>query len=201
MFITMEDIKPNSHKYREEAKKVEKVVSRSAKVKKKSELNKFRDVFIAEDASTVKSYVFMDVLVPAVKKLISDIITDGIDILLYGGTSNHKKKSGSSKVSYRDYYARKDDRHSEPRTRSRFDYDDIVFDTRGDAEAVLDQMQDVIDKYEFVSVADMYEMSDLPASAAPYTANDYGWTNLRTAEIIRVRDGYVIKMPKARPLD
>lgn len=70
----MEEYKPNSHKSKEEQqtappeKKVEKVVSGSVKSRKKSEIQKFADVFIQEDAQKVKSYILMDVLVPAVKK-------------------------------------------------------------------------------------------------------------------------------------
>ena len=59
----MEEYKPNSHKSKEEQqtappeKKVEKVVSGSVKSRKKSEIQKFADVFIQEDAQKVKSYI------------------------------------------------------------------------------------------------------------------------------------------------
>ena len=43
-------------------KKVEKVVKGTVKKKKKSEVSKFKDVFISEDANSVKNYIFMDVL-------------------------------------------------------------------------------------------------------------------------------------------
>lgn len=72
-----------------------------------------------------------------------------------------------------------------------------MFETRGEADAVIDQMGAVIDQYNVVTVADMYDMADL---TAPYTSNKYGWTSIRDARVERVRDGYVIKMPKARPI-
>ena len=67
----MENYKPNSHKAKEEAsknvpeKKIEKVISGTAKSKKKSEVRKLTDVFISEDVDSVKSYILLDVLVPA----------------------------------------------------------------------------------------------------------------------------------------
>ena len=61
-------------------------------------------------------------------------------------------------------------------------------------------MDDMIDRYGWATVLDLYESADLGGSA-PYTANKYGWTSLRSADIIKVRDGYVIKLPKAMPLD
>ena len=59
-------------------------------------------------------------------------------------------------------------------------------------------MEEVIDHYGFVTVADMYEMANM---SAPFTANKYGWTSIRTAEPVRVRDGYILKLPKAMPID
>lgn len=203
----MKEYQPNSHKSKAEGelngattreKKVQKVVNGKVKTKT-NEKRKLANIFISEDAANVKSYVFMDVLVPAIKKAISDIVTDGIDMILYGGSHSGKHKSGN-KVSYRSYYddKRDDRRDSSYRPRSRFDYDDLVFDSRGEAEAVREQMVDVIETYGFVTVADMYDMADIPA---PYTSSKYGWTNIRTAETVRVRDGYVLKLPKAMPID
>ena len=203
----MEQYVSNSHKSREkrnenaEKKKIEKVVTGKAKTKKKSEIRKFTDIFVSEDASNVKSYIFADVLIPALKKLISDIVTDGIDMVLYG-ESRHRKGSGSTRasyVSYDRYYDKKDDRrHSSVSTRSRYEYDDIILETRGEAENVLARMDELIDMYKVASIADLYDLVGLDYA---YTHNKYGWTNLRNAEVVRVREGYLLKLPKALPID
>lgn len=201
----MAEYAPNSHKSKETStavftddKKVKKVVTGKVRTKKKSEMSKFKDVFIAEDAQNVKSYIFMDVLVPAVKKAISDIVRDGIDMILYGDTKRSSRSSNSSYVSYRDYSNRDRDRRDDRRTvRSGFDFEDIIFETRGDAEEVRSLMDELLDQYQVVSVADLY---DLAGMSSPYTANKYGWTNLRNAEVMRVRDGYILKLPKALPI-
>lgn len=201
----MENYKPNSHRSKEkqresggERQKLEKVVSGTAKVKKRSGTRKFTDVFISEDASNVKTYIISDVLVPAAKKLISDIVRDGIEMILYGSTGgNSRRSSRTPYVSYDRFSDRRDDRRrDEPRVR--FDYNDIVFETRGEAEMVRSQMDDVIERYGFVTVADMYDLAGL---TEPYTANKYGWTNIRNAEPVRVRDGYILKLPRAVPID
>lgn len=202
----MNDYKPNSHKYREdqksgeERKKLDKVVTGTVKTRKKSELKKFADIFISEDIQNVKSFVLMDVLVPAVKKAISDIVTNGIDMILYGGTGYSNRNTPGSKVSYRSYYDRKDnDRgYDNSRNRNGYSYDDIVLETRGEAEEVLDQMNALIDTYGVASIADL---CDLIGRNSQYTDNKYGWTNLRNAEPIRVRDGYLLKLPKALPIN
>ena len=109
----MEDYKSNSDKARQEQqseKKVEAVITGAAKTRKKGEMQKFADVFIAEDANNVKSYILMEVIVPAVKKAISDIVTTGIDMILYGEAGRSKKNGTASKVSYRNYYDQGTDR-------------------------------------------------------------------------------------------
>lgn len=194
----MKDYKPNSHKAKNEAREIQKVVSGGVKTKKKSEISKLSSIFISEDAANVKSYIFMDVLVPAIKKAISDIVRDGIDMILYGGSGGGNRKA-SSNVSYVDY--RKVSERpsaSNVRTSNRFDYDDLIFEDRGQVEAVREQMEEVIEHYGFVTVADMYDMAGL---TAPFTGNKYGWTSIRTAEPVRVRDGYILKLPKAMPIE
>ena len=105
----MEEYKPNSHRSKEERKEsipekhVEKVISGTVKPKKKSEMQKFADVFISEDVNNVKSYIVMDVLVPAIKKAISDIVTNGIDMILYGEAGKSKKNSTHEHCVFAEY--------------------------------------------------------------------------------------------------
>ena len=198
----MEDYKANSHRSKEEQKLPEKKIEPVVKgkvTKKKNNVRKLTDTFVSEDIQNVKSYVLMDVLVPAIKKAISDIVTNGIDMILYGESGRNTRKTNASTVSYRNYYDnRRDDRYSSSRTRTGYSYDDVVLETRSEAEDVLTRMDELIDTYGVVSVADMY---DLVGISCNYTDNKYGWTNLRNAEPVRVRDGYMLKLPKALPID
>ena len=198
----MEDYKPNSHRSKKEQnlpeKKIEPVVKGKVTTKKNN-VRKLTNTFVTEDIQNVKSYVLMDVLVPAIKKAISDIVTNGIDMLLYGETGRSRRKTNASVVSYRNYYdSRREERYSSSRTRTGYSYDDVVLETRGEAEDVLSRMDELIDTYGVVSVADLY---DLVGISCNYTDNKYGWTNLRNAEPVRVRDGYMLKLPKALPID
>lgn len=204
----MNDYKPNSNRFKEEQKnkqnkqpekRVDKVTTGKVVAKKKNAFNKLADEFISEDARNVKSYVFGEVLIPAIKKAIFDIITDGIDMILYGGSKGHKKRSTADRVSYRNYYD-SDNRARESRYTAspRYSTDDIVLASRSEAEDVLSRMDELMDTYGLVRVADLYDLVGLPGD---YTDNRYGWTNIRNAEIVRVRDGYMIKMPRAVPID
>lgn len=202
------EFKPNSHKSKEREaqrlpeKNVEKVTTGAVKTKKKSELRKFTDVFISEDVESVKLYILMDVLVPTIKKAVVDIVSDGIQMIMYGEKGGNANKSTASRVSYRSYYDRQRDdrgsRYSQPRQVGGYNYDDIILETRGEAEEVLSRMDELVETYNMVSVADL---CDLVGATCKYTDNKYGWTDIRSAHVIRTRDGYMIKLPKALPLD
>lgn len=203
----MREYQSNSHRSRElqaeestqEKRVVEKVVSGQVTTRE-NKGRKLRDVFISEDAANVKSYIVMDVLVPAIKNAISAVVKDSID-MIFGTSSGSRSKTVGSRVSYRNYYDDPRDRRDYDSHSSRFDYDDIVYTTRGDAEAVRRMMIDTIRKYGIVTVADMYDMS---GEVPPHTAFKYGWMNMRSIETIeprRVRDGYILALPKASPID
>ena len=161
----MNDIKPNSHKYKaenSEKKKIEPVVKSGAKLRKKNELQKVAGSIISEDAKSVKSYILMDVLVPAIKDAIEDIVTNGIRMLLRGDTSARRSgpSGGISHISYNKAYDRRD-RSSLDRPRGVMDFDDLILPTRYEAEEVLRSLDDLIETYRIVSVADMYEAAGI----------------------------------------
>lgn len=121
-----------------------------------------------------------------IREGIKNKISRKIDKTLYGDESNHKKYSS---VSYRSYY----NKNYNTQNCFSFSADDIIFESRNKAQGVLDDMEDIIDKYNYVTVADMRDLSGLINTT--YRAAKYGWASLKKAEIRRVRDGYIIDLP------
>lgn len=194
----------NSFKAKEEKKeRTEKqaVVSKTPKTRKKSEIRKAAGLFISEDASTVKDHLIQDVLIPTARDLIVHIIEDTVNIIFYGST---RRKSGSGG---RVAYASRFDEARDPRDRDRdkrrdrtaIEYDDIIFDNRGDAEAVLANMDACLEQYGTVTVLDLFDFAGV--TTHNYMADRYGWKNLSTAEVRRIRDGFIIDLPRAFPID
>lgn len=196
------DYKSNSYKSKETQKesaepkkRAEKVISGTVKVKKKSEMQKFASIFVPEDITDVKNYIIADVIIPGIKKAISDVV----DALLFG-SSQSKKTSHVDRISY-DRFSKKDDgrsRFNESNNRYSYGYDSITFENRGEAEKVLSCMNAIMREYGMVRVADLYDLVGLSGS---YTDNDYGWTSIRSAEVVRDRGEYKIKLPRATPID
>lgn len=199
----MENYRSNSNKSKadipkEEEHRVQSVVSAPAKKIKKSGFRKIGELIIQEDVENVGSYILVDVLIPAIKKAMYDVITNGADMFLFGGNRRPKSNGYASKVSYRSMY---DDRREESRrsySTTSYNFDDILIPNRTDAEEVIIRMNELIARYGLVRVTDFYELVGMTGS---YTENRYGWTDISSAKVIRDRDGYIIKLPRPLPLD
>lgn len=192
----------NSHKSKspvkaDAKKKVERVTNGPVRKKKRSGIQKLADIFILEDVQSVKEIVCQDVLIPSIKKVVVDTAISSIDMLFNGETGRAKR--GGSRTSYRDYYdsgVRRDNRRQE---RVNYQSDSILFNSYGDAEAVLIELEELVSTYGVASVMDLYSAAGIQCD---YTCDKYGWTDLRTAQVVRARleDGYYIRLPKAMPL-
>lgn len=182
---------------KQEPKKIERVVT--GEVREKKSLLKS---FLAEDLGTVGGYILSDVIVPNVKKAVLDTVSNGFEMLLYGEVRSAKSSNTlGSRVSYNKIY---DGRQNSVAARSetsnrRLDYMRLIFDSKSEAEAVLTSLIDIIDRYEVCAVSDLYETIGRSGDAE-FTDNKYGWTNLGSAQVLRERDGYWLKLPKAMPI-
>lgn len=203
------DYASNSHKSKAaivptnndpEKRKVSKPVAKAVKTKK-APGRTLVESFVTDDLPAVKDYLIFDVLIPATKNAISDMVTTGIEMILFGESTSRRSGSRTStnqKVSYSNYYRTSSNSSTKLSPRERYSYDDVVLGTRGEAEDVLGHMYDILDEYEMVSIADLY---DLVGIQSRYTDNKYGWTDLTGARVERTRDGYYIHLPRTRVLN
>lgn len=207
------NIEPNSHKYNEkknelEARKIQKVISGEATKKKKAVGRKLRDIFVTSNFDDVKTYVFYDVIVPAIKDGLYDVFDSAISMLFFGDASGRRRKPKASepgfKINYGGYFASdgpRKERKSAPdiRTRSVYAYEDLVIPSKGDAQIILDNMYELLSKYEYVSVFDLYTLAGITPNP---TDEKYGWTDLRGAKIEgSPRRGWWLSLPRCSSLD
>lgn len=69
--------------------------------------------------------------------------------------------------------------------------------TRVEAEETLTQMFDLLEKFDAVTVADLYELSGISSN---YMDHKWGWTDLRGSNVTRTRQGYLLDLPQPEPL-
>ena len=185
----------------ENKKKHGKLVSSPVKTKKRSELQKFAETFLADDISNIRSYVKTDIVIPAIKRIISEAVNAALYSI--GGSYSENPRSSRNNVfplrtAYSSSYRGDVREPSVIRRGDAFGLDNIVVGSKMDADRVLEGLEERIAVYGIASVADLYEMLDLDC---PYTGNDYGWSSLRGAGSRLVRDGYLLVLPKAMPID
>jgi hypothetical protein len=191
-------------------KKIESVVTNEAIPRKKSLGKRFKDVFIGGDSRSVLQYVIMDVLVPQAKDMITEAASQGFERLIYGEHRPTRRYGGGGRpqgpTNYTRYAMRgnnpigrsgSEDRRptAQPRSQS---VDEILLATRVEAETVLDRLYDLLREYEVASVSDLYSLIGWSSS---YVDQKWGWTDLHGSNVQRVRDGYVLNLPKPQALD
>ena len=201
------DFPSNAHKNREkkeEPKKIEKVVTGKVVTRKKPLGKRILETFVGEDVGNVYSYVLYDVLIPAAKSMIYDSVKGGLEMRLFGEKqgSRTRRDQGRSYVSYNNYSDSRrpsDRREMTHQNRARHNFEEIILDSRGEAEEVLSHLVDLIVDYGQATVSDLY---DLVGIAENFTDRRYGWGDLRHASVGgRTRDGYLLNLPKPILLD
>lgn len=199
------DLPSNSKKSQQAAeKKVGKVIKGEVVKKKKPLSKKFAETFITDDLNEVREYLIHDVAVPAIKSTISDGVSQAIEMILFGENArprNGVKREGNrSYVSYSNYYRKEDSRSRNSRSsnRSRHSFDDVLLESRAEAEEVLSCLVDLVETYNQASVADLY---DLVGMTSEFTDNKWGWEELGSASVRRTRDGYLLDLPRPIVLD
>ena len=184
--------------------KAESVITGKATIKKRTGKS-LRNFILAQDFRDIKAGVVEEIVRPRIKDIIYDIFKgvlntadSGLQLMIYGEERRAPNRVGD-KVSYNQFSSRRSTPvSSAPSMSSVIDCNDITFESRGDAEAVLESMYDYLRTYGCVTVAQMYDFSN---QSIPYTANNYGWTDLTGTTINRCFDGgYIINLPRAKPM-
>jgi hypothetical protein len=154
-----------------------------------------------ENFERIGRYIIEDILLPAAKGALSDMVSNGIEMLLYGESDRGGRRGRSGKPTYTSYSSISDDRgrgsSRDARRSTGRSTDDIIFETRNEAETLLDAMLEVLGNYDVVTVSDFYEFAGLTPS---YVDNRFGWESLSSARVRQVRGGYVLELPRPRPI-
>lgn len=191
----------NTDKAKEGTSPEKKVIAK-ATVQKKSAIKEALRTFFVQDIPAIAEHLVIDVAIPAAKNAITDMVTQGIQQLLYGEvdprrrpTSGYTSYSSSSRVNRGTSYY--ESRRSERRQPKPTNVEDLVFDTRGDAVDVIEYVAEQIEEYGQVSVADL--MSSVGIQPR-YTDERWGWTTTDAFEIRQIREGWLVSADRPEPL-
>ena len=171
-----------------------KAIKGQAKQQKKTFGERIADAFLATDGKDIKDYFLFDVLIPGLKRGVEDLI----HMLLYNDKKSPRvtRSYGESRVrriGYNSIYDRRREDDEMLSQRLRAQKRDLIYETRQDAEEVLDMVADRIEDNGFATLKYLNAISGMPTD---WTQTNWGWTSVAEASIVQVRDGWILKMPK-----
>lgn len=187
-------------------------VTTSKVIRREKPLRKrFVESFTGDANKGVVEHLLMDVVGPGMKDLFVFTGTTALERLFYGDSAGSgSRRPGGGYTSYRGMSSGRprerrereprdrEERRSSPR-RSSSAHQEIVLGSRVEAEETLDQMNEILSKYNEVSVRDLLSMVGEPSR--DFTDEDWGWTDLRGSRIHHVgRGGYLLDLPNPEPL-
>lgn len=196
---------------KDESKNIEAIVTGEVVRRKRPVGKRLIETFLGDSARNVVKHVLMEVLLPAAKDMVADAVSQGVERLIFGEARSTSRRTGarpggpSGYVSYNRFSGsnsslpprREENRNLSNRARSQHEFDEIVLATRVEAEAVIDRLFDLIDRYGMASLSDLYSLVGVTAK---FTDEAWGWTDIRGARIVRIRDGYLLDLPKPEEL-
>ena len=194
---------------REPKREVQRVTSGKVIRRKKPIGRRIAEAFTMESLKSAFEHMLVDVMLPGAKDLASDAIDATKDRILYGeeGYSPRGRRGrgytsyssmGGARVRDRRDRDRDDDRPTRRHSRPQVDHREIILDNRHEAERVIDGLFELISKYEVATLRDLLSMVGEPHN---FTAEDWGWTDLRGARAHRVQGGYLLDLPRPEALD
>lgn len=194
-----------------EEKKLAIIVTGKVERRKAPLGRRVKELFVRGDAPSVGGYILNEILLPAVKDTIADMVSQGIERMLFGEGRSTSRRTGARPgtggyTNYNRYSSTppwKKETREEPRTmshraKSSHNFDDIILATRVEGEDVIEKLFELVSRYEQATVADLYELVGVQSS---FTDEKWGWVDLRGAGVTRISSGYLLELPRPTPLD
>ena len=169
------------------------------------------NVFFGEEGFRgMATHMFTEVIVPSIQNTVADVAISAVQRAIFGNDYIHRRNPGNywgrtpNNVTRIDSWrggGQKDYTQSyAKRSRTASNYvEEIVFETRQDAQEVFNILLANLETYGVVTVGDFYELSDQPSK---FTDQAYGWTianggqGLAGARIVAARGGgFKIQFP------
>ena len=210
--IDPNDFPANSHRSGLPPKNVGQVTSKPATIRKRPLGKRVAEMLTGDDARSVGGYVVFDIVIPAFKDLLFEVITGGSQRALWGSSSTRRPQpprpgKGPSIPGAPSYisYNTQGSSSTQPSKMSqagqaRHDFDEIVVASRGEAEMILSRMCELVEVYGVASVADLYSMAGITNGS--YVDNRWGWRDLGSARVLRIpQGGYVFNFPRPTPIE
>lgn len=186
----------------EAKKKIEQVVSGAVKVKRPA-TRRFFDFVFAESPKVLVKRIGTDVMWPRFKASLEESGNSFLHGMFWGAAGNRPASTIVPGTVLRGGMGTAYNHISNPtgqmmalqasQQTSSGNYQDLCLPTQQQAETLLANMWELLNQYRRVAVGDLYEAAGITPAISD---NAYGWTNLDGARISKIREGYLLELPR-----
>lgn len=154
---------------------------------------------------TMKGFIFDEIVTPLIQRAVVEGVTGAINYLVKGDAYADRKNNNSFGKSYINYNGISSGKLNGSQyvysgKNSGMEIENVWFESRVDAQRVLDEMQSVIAGYDILTVNGFYDIIGRTNIIDP-SNEKFGWSDLRNAYITASRGGWVIHLPHPMPID
>lgn len=182
------------------------VVSKeSVTIKKDSAMKKFLKMFIADNATDIKTHLTKNVVVPAIKNCISDFVTSAVNMTLFGqkgkpGTPNWGPSWFNKGFNYSSIYSGNGGNSQQVQPLVNVtDLDNLLYKSYEAAYRVYVGLCSYISNYNCATIHNLYSLSGQVCTEA--VADNWGWYQIDNYSIDLVSYGgetyYKLTLPPA----
>lgn len=206
----MTDYPSNSNKSKEEViPDIPDAVVITPAMRRKKKDSKFLRMIFKQDFKDVKPGLVKGYIEPKVQDLAwsfiqasIDTVTNALRMMVYKDyTPVNTPKLPADRYSYSSYPSASAPRQNlTPTMTNEINYDDFTYATKGEADVVLAELKNILQRSNAATVLDLYGLSGVGTSN--YTLQNWGWKDLNFAEVKQTFDEdhrivYMISLPKA----
>ena len=156
---------------------------------------------------TMKSFIFDEIVTPLIQRAVVEGVTGAINYLVKGDAYADRKdisRFGKSYINYNGISSGKpvggNGQYVYSGKNSGMDIENVWFESRVDAQRVLDEMMGVIAQYDILTINGFYDLVGRTNLIDP-SNEKFGWSDLRNAYITASRGGWIIHLPRPMPID
>lgn len=186
-------------------------VIESDRPKPKVRRKTFMDVLI-DRAAQGSSDLIKNNIIPGIQLMLADTFHNAVDMIFVtrstgrrpsSSVNNNLQRPGVARQTRVSYSEQSNQnaiakRSISDRARAQHDFSEIIFESRPEANGVLDDMRNYLEQYERVPVDQLYSFMGVDPT---FRDSAWGWTNLDGSFVKHVRNGFVLELPAPEPLN
>lgn len=192
-------------------------VIESDRPKPKVRQKTFMDALI-DRAAQGSSDLIKNNIIPGIQVMLADTFHNAVDMIFvtrntgrrpgFNGSTTQRSGFGArrsgfdqqTRVSYNEQSNQNASsrRSISDRARAQHDFSEIIFESRPEANGVLDDMRTHLERYQSITIDQMYSFIGIDPT---FRDSAWGWTSLDGSFVKHVRNGFVLELPSPEPLN